>query len=560
MPTGASRARRRRSPPRKTVRPKSRTVSTRARGAAGGTRAPDRLARTLDTPALVRVVPHLAPETLHALIRHRGLDASGELVSAATPEQLTAVFDLDLWRQPQSGRDERFDEERFGEWLEALVLAGDVVAARIIAGIDPQLVITGLARYLRVFDPAALAMPNGEDEAIDVSPFSGLSCELGGYVLRAKRTDAWDAIVTMLAALQEQHAERFHAVMRACRRLSNSTPEIDGLDDLLMEPRQVLHDAAAERDHRRSQHGYVTPADARAFLQMARRRPRRDGPSSPVNPIVAAYFRAADEGAETVEGKEPRPTATVENLTAEDRDSIEAVVALLEDAGLLAGRPRALLTGAADDAARPARMEALLQHLGETDEQGLAQCSRELAYLANVLMAGSSVLSRAFTPREASDAAVAICNLGLEHPPTPDSLVVRPDLVAAFEAGWRVLHELGIFVATQLAGALANLQCVDTGIQEDLAALRRELTRECESRTPWRARAALDVMAMIDMPVCVGLQALLDECPVLPDAVTAILERRAGAIDPTAFQFICTGRQVRQVREFALTLLDVLSR
>ena len=55
---------------------------------------------------------------------------------------------------------------------------------------------------------------------------------------------------------------------------------------------------------------------------------------------------------------------------------------------------------------------------------------------------------------------------------------------------------------------------------------------------------------MLDMPVCVSLQALLDECPVLPDALTAILERRTGAISPTAFEFISTGRQIRQVREF----------
>ena len=49
----------------------------------------------------------------------------------------------------------------------------------------------------------------------------------------------------------------FHAVMQGCRRLSNSTPEIDGLDDLLMAPEQQLHDVAIEREHRRSQQGYA---------------------------------------------------------------------------------------------------------------------------------------------------------------------------------------------------------------------------------------------------------------------------------------------------------------
>ena len=71
-------------------------------------------------------------------------------------------------------------------------------------------------------------------------------------------------------ALDTEHRDYFHAVMRGCRRLSNSAPEIDGLDDLLDGPAQLLHDVELERQHRRTQQGYLTPADARAFLQMAK--------------------------------------------------------------------------------------------------------------------------------------------------------------------------------------------------------------------------------------------------------------------------------------------------
>src|SRR5687768_1116265 len=78
-----------------------------------------RLARLLDSPFLARVVPHLPPETLHQLIRSRGLEECGELVTSATPAQLTAQLDLDLWRHVP-GRDEQFDVERFAEWVEVL--------------------------------------------------------------------------------------------------------------------------------------------------------------------------------------------------------------------------------------------------------------------------------------------------------------------------------------------------------------------------------------------------------------------------------------------------------
>ena len=108
-----------------------------------------------------------------------------------------------------------------------------------------------------------------------MTPAGGLECEVGGYLVRAIRPDAWDAIVALLLALDAAHPDCFHAVMRGCRRLSNSMPEVDGLDDLLMEPEQLLYDVAVDREHRRSQQGYSTPADARAFLQMARQRRRR---------------------------------------------------------------------------------------------------------------------------------------------------------------------------------------------------------------------------------------------------------------------------------------------
>ena len=278
-----------------------------------------RLARLLDTPFFARVVPHLAPETLHQLIRYRGLDACGELVTSATPAQLTSLLDLDLWRHAQPGRDEQFDVDRFGEWLEVLVDTGDSVAARTVAALDKHLVIVGLSRYLRVFDPGTFEpTESSDDEPMDRNEMMNsetigdvLECEVGGYLVRAQRTDAWDAIVTLLVTLETEHNHYFHAVMQGCRRLSNSRPEIDGLDDLLMAPEQHLQDVAIERERRRSRLGYATPADARAFLQMARQ--PQHTPYTPnasaaiaINPIATAYFRAAEEEADAAQTS-PRP-------------------------------------------------------------------------------------------------------------------------------------------------------------------------------------------------------------------------------------------------------------
>jgi hypothetical protein len=203
---------------------------------------------------------------------------------------------------------------------------------------------------------------------------------------------------------------------------------------------------------------------------------------------------------------------------------------------------------------------------------------QELAFLANTLVAGCSIQSRSFTPREASDAAAGICNLGLEHWPVhwsrspatseapldlvlPDTFLIDHDLVSAFEVGWTVLHEhVGMFVAEQLVVALADLRCSDAETQRELNKLRFEVTRQREAGTPWRARNALDVMATLDVPAWISVLGLLDECPVIPAALTATLEGRTGAISATEFEFISTRSQLRRIREFMARFPDILLR
>jgi hypothetical protein len=582
-----------------------------------------RLARLLDTTFLARVVPHLAPETLHQLIQYRGLDACGELVTSATPAQLTSLLDLDLWRHAQPGRDEQFDVGRFGEWLEVLVDTGDSVAARTVAALDEHLVIVGLSRYVRVFDPGTFEPTESSDEEpIDRnemmnSETSGdvLECEVGGYLVRARRTDAWDAMVTLLVTLDTEHNHYFHAVMEGCRRLSNSRPEIDGLDDLLTAPEQHLHDVAIERERRRSRRGYATPADARAFLQLARQPQHTPPRPIAINPIAAAYFRAAEQEADTTrvssEGRCPSdpPTRSAGSLRSRGSlaalaraasdipQSIEAVIELLAEAGLLRQgyggqgvmpeRPRALLEAPLIDVENPrATRRTLLRRLMEFvlhhDETAYLTRCRELAFLANTLLAGCSVQSRPFTPEEASDAAACICNLGLEcwsarwpgatsqrasspqerdAAPPPDAFLVDHDLVMAFEVGWSVLYQdVSLFVADQLMATLADLQCVDADTRHGLHALQRTLVKQREAGTPWLARDAAEVLAMLDMTAWISVLGLLDECPILPAALTAVLERRTTSVSATAFEFISTTAQIGDIRVFMRILPGVLSR
>jgi aminoglycoside phosphotransferase (APT) family kinase protein len=138
---------------------------------------------------------------------------------------------------------------------------------------------------------------------------------------------------------------------------------------------------------------------------------------------------------------------------------------------------------------------------------------------------------------------------------------VDHDLVAAFEVGWSVLYqEVSLFVADQLLSTLRDLHCVDADTRLGLGALRRTLAKQRETGTPWLAREAAEVLATLDMTAWIGVLGLLDECPILPEALTAVVERRTTPVSPTAFEFISTAAQIGDIRLFMRMLPDVLSR
>jgi hypothetical protein len=509
--------------------------------------SPDLLTRILDTPHLAQAVPRLQPEVLHRVIQHCGLEACSDLVALTTPAQLSAVFDLDLWSSRRGGKDEQFDADRFAVWLEVLAESGADVAASRLAAIDATLVIAALGKDMRVIDPAA-------------GVGDGSGCDVGGYRLVARRGQLSDTVVGVLVALEKEHHEYFHRVMQGCRRLSNSAPEVDGLDNLLTDDEQVLFDLASDRELRREKQGFLSPAQAGAFLQMSRQ-PHPDRECMPrENPVAAAYFRAIEWNAPPL----PPPPAAEGAAAgvAGDLDVLN-VLAVLIDAGVLTQQPYALLTGATEDAPRLTDLRRHLDCVRDRDHSAASLRSEELVFLANAIVAGSSVQARSFTVQEASDGAAAVCNLGLQNwPETPaDDFLVGHDLVHVFQAGWRILHkDVCMFAAEQLIAVLRDLRCDDREIQADLNKLRMELTRHWRLGEPWRSREALDAIAMLDMPACLALAGLLAEFPVMHAGITASGPSRPRSISPTAFEFISENSQIAIVRDFMASLPETLSR
>ena len=383
------------------------------------------LARLLDTPNLAEVVQSLDPKVLHQLVRHFGLEECGEVIALATTQQLTQIFDDDLWRSDVPGQEDQFDADRFSLWLEVLAEVGADVAAEKLAAMDFDFVTAALSRQFLVLDHEILAL-EGADSEFDFGDYDPVqaalkeravedreSCLLGGYTIIAKRTESWDALLSVLTSLEHTHHAFFGKLMKRCCEISTEwIVDNGGLYAVLTSDEQVMADIAGAREERREQQGYVTPSQAANFLKIARQ--QHDGQD--LDPVSAAYFRDL-----------PR------REQGEDRHQggFEAQVS---------NRPL-LLPGAAGGSDPLSRIRAQLLFAQQHDGAAHARLTEEVAYLANVLIAGCSFQSRRFRAGEAADAVMAICNLGLEHAEAPPDFLVHQSLVPVFQTGWRILYE-----------------------------------------------------------------------------------------------------------------------
>ena len=534
-------------------------------------RAPrDLICRILETPDLPRVVQGLEPAVLHQLVQKCGLEDAGPIVAFATTEQLMGVFDHDLWQAARAGAADEFDADRFGLWLEVLVEAGAELAARKVAELDFDLVTAAFSRHLLVLDAEWNAIERRDaallDEVIsDLAEQLALAeatlengLELSGFRIVPRRGAPWDALIEVLSGLSSDHPAFFGRLMVRCGALSTEYIEDNGgLFDVLTSDEQVLSDVAGERDERRAEEGYVGPPEAAAFLKLAR---QRVGSASSADTLTTSYFRKLDARAATTR----RASASSAPASGEPSGRAEAegrrFLALLQEEGVLpASQPPLLPAGEQDAPDRLARIRAQLLYAREHDSAAYARRSDELSYLANVLVAGCSFQSRRFRPVEAADAALAVCNLGLENRPhaagrVPAGFLVEQELVTVFRWGWSVLHErVCLDLARRLIRALADLRVDDLQLQHDLKQLRIRMAAQLKAGTPWQERDKLDVLAILDPPAWATLLGLVDECPVVPKPSPKSSGRPPLRVT-AEFEFISENAQIEWARDFVDSL------
>jgi hypothetical protein len=422
----------------------------------------------IELPDLASTIQALPPPTFAALVRKVGVEDAGELVALATTEQLVQAFDEDLFVNARGGERETLEVGRFVVWLEVLLEAGDQVAAARVAELDEDFVAHALGAVLLVLDQDALRdrLDEGEEDdarQVDRSLESALTEDLDGYILVAKQHAGWDAVLALVLALDRNHRATLVRLLDRLARVGSAyLDDLEELSTVLSEGESLAEDAEAAREERRSKQGYVEARSARAFLALART-PSPDAERPTVrDPLTRAYLREIDRG---------RPAATFGPAAhAAVRALPPAVRQELDEVGpgggtlLLGGEPtRTSTIGVFTEAMRD---------LGRDTPSIFGQRMEELAYLANVLIAGLDRDGARLRPQDATHAVIATVCYGatLEvRSRRPKAMWTAPPVPREFA---EVLRQHGADILFRLASsALASGAAPDVTSARDTGLL-----------------------------------------------------------------------------------------
>jgi hypothetical protein len=395
--------------------------------------------RILERPELVAAVRELPAPILGRLIDRVGLEDAGELVALASSEQLQGVFDQDLWRAAAPGEDEKFRPERFALWLEVMFEGGEGFLIEQLCALPRDLLTLAVHRLVLVVDMDALGQrfsePCEDLERLERALDEALFDEWQEFRLLARDPMHWDVVWAALLALDRDHHDLLRAILERCCALSSEyIEEQGGLYEVLRSEEMLEGDVAGEREDRRAAEGFVAPADARSFLELARRGEQLETR----DPMTKDYLRAlarekparsAGSAAEASGTKLPGTAADVSRLVQLLADAAVVEPSRRQPMAALAHGPAAAQERGGRDQverAKPAPVLLLRAALAELRLQEAAVFSRrieELGYLANVLIAGSS--GRRPRPVEALEQAIAVCNSGLERALAADRTLAR---------------------------------------------------------------------------------------------------------------------------------------
>lgn len=379
------------------------------------------LMHILERPELVSAVRELPSQALGMLIDRIGLEDAGELVALASTEQLERIFADDLWKAAGAGEDERFRPDRFALWLTIMLEAGEEVLVQRLVELPQDLLVLAIHHSILVLDMDVLAEEaNGsmgeEYVAIERALESADFEEWEEFRLIPRDPMHWDELWVALLALDRDHHDRLHEILEQCCALSTEYISGNGgLFQVLTSEEMLEGDVAAAREDRRASEGFVSPADARSFLALA----KTGENGAERDPVTRAYFRELTPApTQATSAAQSRPNELMKLLTSAkviDHAALQPLAALATDAvPARKGRAkRGQQLAAASKGRRASLFESAMTELRHADPVLFSQRIEELSYLVNVLIAGSSRDGRRPRPIEALEEALTACEAGV---------------------------------------------------------------------------------------------------------------------------------------------------
>ena len=231
--------------------------------------------------------------------------------------------------------------------------AGEEVLVQRLCELPQELLALAVHRLVLVLDMDVLAeqlAPGDEEaEALERALETSLVEEWEEFRLIARDPDVWDDVWGALLSLDRDHHDRLRAILEACCAMSTEyISGQGGLFQVLTAEEMLDSDVAAARDDRRVAEGFISPADARAFLALARRggEERRARPDHPGVLPRAGADRTAEAEAEPKPTTAPKAAAPRNRHAALATDAdVHDLAALLREAEVIAPQPTQPLAG-----------------------------------------------------------------------------------------------------------------------------------------------------------------------------------------------------------------------
>jgi hypothetical protein len=496
------------------------------------------LRNMVDNPALPAVLGRLQPQTLVRLIDRVGLNDAAELMALVPAPRLLRALDKAIWKSPRPGTNPVFDSVEFINWLQVWNEVGESFVAERLAAFNDEYLAMCLSSVLLVDGGSSTGLGGDASEsAVDSdaqdigytdSPKSDCYAIYSHFLVRSLLEDDWEIIRAALDALWRHTPDRLLHVLGT---LASSESMLSSA-----ERRTSLNlDVAFARERHLERGGYVSPSGARAFLTSASRTTTQDFLMMSVYDNETHRFLAGMENHDTGQhpidrapatdhaNEEQQPPNEVDEneIQAPSQDQIRSLSRLLEGEAILEPKRFESLPWNQHESSRDLLTEKL-NHLEVENQESFQQRTRELAYLATVLMAGSSFEGQSFSGGNARDAAFATCNLGLEfiHSRQADLKLDRePGLIRLFLIGWRLLAALRNRVIDAMKASLAGLETSQrpkTGLwlRNEAQIGIRDLQNAVERHHYADARDAATFLSIVfDAAACQEIVRLLDHLP-----------------------------------------------